>query len=200
MSCHKFEEYLQGMLDISSLKAHMQNCQDCREAFQTDKQILDRSKNLNQNLKVPDIWNSIQNEIKEGSADQRQFRFREKLFLAAAAMILITTAVWIINSNLPDSEQARILSGKALEKVEKAEREYVDAINDLENLAYDEIENTTEPLAQLYRNKLSLIDQQIRNCQEALENNPANSHIRQYLMAALQDKHKTLKDILQISS
>ena len=200
MSCNKFDEYLQGRLDMSILESHMQNCQYCREAFQTDKQILDRSKNLNQNLKVPDIWNSIQNEIKEVSADQRQFRFREKLFLAAAAMILITTAVWIINSNLPDSEQARILSGKALEKVEKAEREYVDAINDLENLAYDEIENTTEPLAQLYRNKLSLIDQQIRNCQEALENNPANSHIRQYLMAALQDKHKTLKDILQISS
>ena len=67
-------------------------------------------------------------------------------------------------------------------------------------MAYAQLDETTEPLAQLYRNKLSLIDRQIENCQDALESNPANSHIRNYLISALQDKQKTLEDILKVNS
>jgi CII-binding regulator of phage lambda lysogenization HflD len=106
----------------------------------------------------------------------------------------------MFNSYQKETSSERILSQNALEKVKDAEEKYLDAITGLEDLAYYQLENTTEPLAQLYRNKLSLIDRQIQNCQEALETNPANSHIRRYLMAALQDKQKTLEDILEVSS
>jgi hypothetical protein len=161
---------------------------------------MERSKKLNQNLTVPDLWPSIQKEIEKEEIPQPVFRFRKKLILAAAAMIMITAAVWVVNLVQRDVGEGRILSSRALEKVREAEKAYIAAINELEESAYQRIETTREPLAQLYRNKLSLIDQQIRNCEEALQNNPANSHIRRYLLAALQDKQKTLKDILQASS
>ncbi len=48
----------------------------------------------------------------------------------------------------------------------------------------------------LYRDKLAVIDGQIEKCQEALERNPGNAHIRRYFLAALQDKKQTLAEAL----
>jgi len=48
----------------------------------------------------------------------------------------------------------------------------------------------------LYRDKLAAIDAQIDKCREALDSNPGNAHIRQYLLAALQDKRQALADVL----
>jgi len=44
--------------------------------------------------------------------------------------------------------------------------------------------------------KLAVIDGQIEKCQEALERNPGNAHIRRYFLAALQDKKQTLAEAL----
>ena len=200
MRCHKYDDYLRGIMNLSELKDHVQSCEDCNKEYHLDSQIMERSKKLNQNLTVPDLWPSIKKEIEMEEIPHPGFRFRKKLILAAAAMIMITAAIWVVNLLHRDVGDERILSSKALEKVKEAEKVYIDAIRDLEDSAYLRLETTSEPLAQLYRNKLSLIDQQIRNCQEALENNSANSHIRRYLLAALQDKQKTLKDILQTNS
>ena len=52
-------------------------------------------------------------------------------------------------------------------------------------------------LALLYRDKLETIDSQIERCKDALQDNPANTHIRRYLLAALDDKKQTLREILR---
>ena len=49
----------------------------------------------------------------------------------------------------------------------------------------------------LYRDRLETIDDQIEQCREALSENPANAHIRRYMLAALQDKKETLKELLE---
>jgi hypothetical protein len=200
MSCHKFEDYLNEMLDLDSLKDHMESCEDCRKAYHVDARIMDRSKKLNDNLEIPDLWPSIENKIQRKKSVILKFKPKTRLLLTIAATFLIVTTIWLYNSFQKDTATERILSQQALEKVREAEENYQDAISDLENLAYAQLDETTEPLAQLYRNKLSLIDRQIHNCRDALDSNPANSHIRNYLIAALQDKQKTLEDILQLSS
>ena len=48
----------------------------------------------------------------------------------------------------------------------------------------------------LYRDKLETIETQIAYCKEALIDNPANAHIRRYLLIALQDKKKALQEII----
>ena len=200
MNCNKFEEYLNDQLDLAILKVHMESCEDCRKAYQVDTWIMDRSKKLNENLAIPDLWPSIEKGIQKKEPLILKFRTRKRLLLAAAATFLIITTIWMFNSYQKETSSERILSQKTLEKVKDAEAKYLAAITGLEALAHQQLDNTTEPLAQLYRNKLSLIDRQIENCRQALETNPANSHIRRYLMAALQDKQKTLEDILQLSS
>ena len=200
MNCHKFEDYLRDQIDLATLNDHIKSCESCRKAYQVDAQIMDRSKKLNENLAIPDLWPSIEKEIKRKRPVILKFKPRTRLLVTAAATFLIVTTIWLYNSFQTDSSTDRILSQQALEKVREAEENYQDAIRDLENLAYAQLDETTEPLAQLYRNKLSLIDRQIENCQDALESNPANSHIRNYLISALQDKQKTLEDILQLDT
>jgi hypothetical protein len=51
----------------------------------------------------------------------------------------------------------------------------------------------------LYRDRLETIDAQIARCQEALAENPSNAHIRRYLLAALQDKKETLRELAQLA-
>jgi hypothetical protein len=200
MNCNKFEDFLNDQLDLATLKVHMESCEDCRKAYQVDTRIMDRSKKLNENLSIPDLWPSIEKGIQKKKPVMLKFRARKRLLLAAAASFLILTTFWMFISDQKETSTERILSQQALEKVRDAEEKYLAAISGLEELAHQQLDNTTEPLAQLYRNKLSLIDRQIQNCQQALETNPANSHIRRYLMAALQDKQKTLENILQLSS
>jgi len=197
MSCQKFEAYLNELLDHKSLMLHIQSCAECRRAYETDKCNMDIVKNLNTNLTVPDFWPAIEKKIQNEKPVVYKFKKIKRILFAAAATFLILTTIWIFHSFREETPSTRILSENALEKVKEAETSYLEAIKELEDLAYKRLEDTQEPLAQLYRNKLLLIDRQIENCKQALETNPANSHIRRYLMAALKDKRETLEEILK---
>jgi hypothetical protein len=199
MSCQKFEMYINENLDLESLKIHIESCDECRKAYQMDEQIMQRARDLNTNLTVPDLWPALENNILKKRTVIHKFKKNKKILYAAAATFLIFTTLFIFDSYWGDHSTDRILSKNALEKVKKAENKYIEAIEELESTAYLNLENTAEPLAQLYRNKLLLIDQQIANCRMALETNPANSHIRRYLMAALKDKRETLEEILKVN-
>jgi hypothetical protein len=200
MRCSKFEAYLNDSLDPEEFKIHMKSCAHCQRAFQIDAHVLRQSKNLNEDLEIPDLWSDIEDNLQKKQPVILNFKKNKRLLFAAAASFLIITTLWLFGTFEKDSTSTRILSVQALEKVKKAEATYLEAIDDLEDLAYTQLEDTSEPLAQLYRNKLSLIDRQIQNCKDALEDNPANSHIRKYLLAALHDKQETLEEILRVNS
>ncbi|MCK4560000.1 MAG: hypothetical protein KAV45_09470, partial [Calditrichia bacterium] len=65
MSCNKFEDYLNDRLDLATFKIHMESCEDCRKAYQVDARIMDRSRKLNDNLAIPDLWPSIEKGIQK---------------------------------------------------------------------------------------------------------------------------------------
>jgi len=200
MNCDRFEEYLKEQLDLETFMTHMNSCVECQKAYQTDARIMKESMELNENLSIPDFWSTIEKDLQRENPKVIKFNTTTKLILAAAATFLIITTIWMFNSFPKNTPTTRILSQRALEKVKVAEENYQEAIKDLELLAYHQLETTPGPLAQLYRNKLSLIERQIDNCKNALKTNPANSHIRAYLMAALQDKQKTLEEIIKYDS
>jgi hypothetical protein len=195
MTCGKFDDYLNGVIERQDFRIHAEECESCRLAFRLDSQIMNRAGRLNEDLSVPDLWPQIRRHLE----NTRRRQLNVNWLMAAAAVFLIVAGVLVINYLQQRGEpDTRILSDSAVEKVKQAEAEYIDAINELESIAYTRLENTNAPLAQLYRNKLSLIDDQIRNCQKAIERNPADSLIRRYLLAALHDKQITLKNILEL--
>jgi hypothetical protein len=89
-----------------------------------------------------------------------------------------------------------LLARQAMAKVEKIEREHMQAIEELEKKALPKMASLDLEMMLLYRDKLETIDAQIERCKEALASNPANAHIRRYLLAALQDKKGTLAELL----
>jgi len=80
--------------------------------------------------------------------------------------------------------------------VERAERSYSRAIDELEALARPRLAALDPDRMFLYRDRLGIIDEQIEQCRAELAGNPANAHVRRYLLAALQDKKKTLEALL----
>jgi hypothetical protein len=67
----------------------------------------------------------------------------------------------------------------------------------LEEKAQSHMQNMDIQLMLLYKDRLAIIDNQIHECKEAMEQNPANTHIRNYMLAALQDKKETLSELLR---
>jgi hypothetical protein len=112
---------------------------------------------------------------------------------AAAIVFLATATVLLLRISAPPSG---ILAHRALAKVELKEKEYTDAIDALEKLARPKIDAMDLQLVSLYRDRLAAIDAQIEKCRDALASNPANAHIRRYLLAALKDKQQTLAEVL----
>jgi hypothetical protein len=112
----------------------------------------------------------------------------------AAALFLIALAALLITRSA--GPPSGILTARALARVESIEKDYLAAISDLEKMAAPKIEAMDLQMVSLYRDKLAAIDSQIAKCREALGSNPANAHIRRYLLAALSDKRRTLTEIL----
>jgi len=180
----------------------------------SDDKISYLASNMNNDIKVPDLWDRIEKEIIEINSenefnlikpiDTKKEAARKKMFLIIskiAAVFLITTALILYTftrfTNEVNWTSNNLLSSFSLKKVESIEKQYIVAINQLESTVNKKIDKMDEQLSKLYKNKIHTIDEQIAKCQEAIKTNPANSHIRKYLYAALKDKKETLKEILE---
>jgi len=199
MNCYKFDLYLTDEMDEKAFHKHRENCPECTRAYDGDKSVMDRAAILNKELEVPDLWADIQRQLVLSPKKKYKKRLNPQIFAwSAAAAVLIAISFWALSLIQPEASDSRILSLHALEQVKEAEESYISAIEDLEDMALEKLDETKEPLAQLYRNKIKLIDAQINSCRNQLERNPANAHIRKYLLAALQDKQNTLTEIIEI--
>lgn len=201
MSCNNFDLFLQGHLSEENFLKHLDSCQSCQRAYQIDKQIMADSAQLNKEITIPNQWSDINRAISSSSSTEKRKRFSfSKVLLSAAATLLIVFSLFLLNKNQTAQQSSGILTRKTLEKVKNAEEAYISAINQLENLAGKKLSQIPEPLAQLYNNKLQLINAQIANCRKALEKNPANAHVRKYLLAVLKEKENTLSQIIDSNS
>lgn len=201
MPCNNFDLYLQGHLSEENFLNHLDSCQSCQRADEIDKQIMADSAQLNKDLTIPNQWSEINDSISSTSSGEKKNLFSfSKVLLPAAAVLLIVFSLFLINRNQSTQDSSGILTRKTLENVKNAEEAYVSAINQLENLAGEKISQSPDPLAQLYKNKLQLINAQIANCRNALKKNPANAHVRKYLLAVLKEKENTLTQIINSNS
>ncbi|MGH7454656.1 MAG: hypothetical protein ACRENG_25095, partial [bacterium] len=152
----------------------------------------------------PLLWAKIENTLR-AEQQKRRPAWLEALqehkwtLLRMAAVLLVAVGLGSYFLFKPKPSGSQLLAGAALEQVEKTEREYADAIAELEAVALPQMAKLDVDLMLLYRDRLETIDAQILRCKEALATNPANAHIRRYLLAALQDKKETLQELLELS-
>jgi len=206
MTCGKFEATEAGKLTAKEFAEHARTCAECAELAALDARLDGVLTDLRKAAPSPGLWDRIETSLAEekasvGKEPERRraklwnlsdfFRSRPAIaFGAAAALLTILAASGVLLKK--SLSPSGILARRALANVEIKEKEYSDAIADLEKLAGPKIVAMDPQLGSLYRDKLAVIDAQVERCRAALSSNPANAHIRQYLLAALHDKRETL--------
>ncbi len=190
MSCHEFDRYLHGHISKHDFLAHSASCTVCRNDKELDDRLLALAQSLRQSeLPNPVLWQNIKDRLPQKPVRPSSWAW---VWRIAAVILLCATAAFYYWQHLPAPTKG-LLADRALQKVEAKERDYMQAIDDLEKAAQPQWAALPVDLQSLYRDRLQAIDGQIRRCREALTGNPANAHIRRYLLAALQDKAATLQ-------
>jgi hypothetical protein len=123
------------------------------------------------------------------------FRRRWPVLVPAAASLILAMVVGIAVSRRPAAPSG-LLAGRALAEVERIEKDHLAAIESLERQVRPKLASSMTEETALYEDRLAVIDAQIDRCRLVLASNPANAHVRRYLLAALRDKRQTLADAL----
>ena len=205
MNCEFYQKRELGEINESEFSQHLATCSACQKLVEQDARILTLAQNLQKPVASPLLWAKIENALRaEQQRNRRTWRFswlEQKWTLwRIAAVLLIGIGLGSYLIFKPKPSESRLLAGAALEQVEKREREYTEAIAALERTALPQMAKLDAELMLLYRDRLETIEAQIARCQEALAENPSNAHIRRYLLAALQDKKETLRELMRLSS
>lgn len=202
MQCKYYRHHEIGELSDADYALHAATCIRCQQLAARDAELLRLTRSLQQPVRSPMLWAKIENQLRD--EQQRQQRpaksnraGRFTRLRIAAMLVLAIGAGYVLGQFFNDGvPEGRLLTASLLERVEKKERDYEAAISELESQAEARLASMDTGLMLLYRDRLETIDAQILRCKEALAENPANAHIRRYLLLALNDKRETLKEVL----
>ena len=203
MTCKQYQRYGTGKLSEEGFQSHIRHCPECRAAAEADSDLMDMAVKLKSPVTAPGLWQRIEADLhdaQKGGTSRNPIRFplaKAPLLRAAAYLLGVVFLGWMILSIIP-SGSSGLLGDRALARVEKREAAYVEAISELEREAEGSLADLNLEMVFLYKARLQAIDDQILRCRETLANNPANHHVRRYLLAALQDKKETLNEILAV--
>ncbi len=210
MSCDKYDKYGDGAQTAEEFARHVRDCLECREQAALDARLDREIPALRKPVGAEGLWQRIETSLRHekeitaardgksvsGGLKLSAFLSRRWAVLIPAGAALVAAAVLGIQLFRTPPAPSGILAREALARVEIKEKEYLGAIDLLERRARPKIAAMDLQEMSLYGDKLATIDAQIDKCREALDSNPANAHIRRYLLAALQDKRQTLADVL----
>ena len=200
MNCDQFKKYELGDIQFQEFQDHLKTCSYCLEQEQLDSRLMKLSRSLKEPVQSPGLWGRIEHTLRLEENQRRKLFIpwvseRTPVFYRAAAVILIVVALGLYFLLLQEKHEPGLLTETALKTVESKEQEYIKAIEQLEKQALPLMNKMNIELMLLYRDRLETIDDQIERCREALAENPANTHIRRYMLAALQDKRETLMEL-----
>lgn len=205
MSCDKFDKFGEGALTGREFARHVQDCPECREQAALDTRLDREIAALRTPPGAEGLWKRIETSLrfeKEAAAAAKRasrgrwLSLRRWAVLVPAGAALLALAALGVHMFRNPPAPSGILTGDGLARVEIEEKEYIEAIDVLARQARPKMAAMDVRMMSLYRDKLATIDAQIDKCREALDSNPGNAHIRQYLLAALQDKRQALADVL----
>lgn len=209
MSCNRFDAFCSGDMTAEELARHLEACAACREQAALDAELERQIAELRKPMSAKGLWERIETSLVREKALQAakiaklaagglRFDFlpwRWPVLVPVTAVLLVLTFLAVRELRKPPVPSG-LLTREALAQVEIKEREYLAAIELLEQQAQPRVAAMDPQIVSLYRDKLTTIDAQIARCREALDANPGNAHVRRYLLAALHDKRQTLVDVL----
>jgi hypothetical protein len=205
MSCNWFDKYDQGKIKEDLFQAHVKECPACQEKVQQDEELLLLSRSLKKKVDAPFLWTRIEHDLREAQLQSKKERWRGNFLhlwkkIPVTVVLIIALCGGLYLWLRPGLQDSTLLSDSALRRIERREQRYEKSIEKLQGRIFPQLADLGWELKLLYRERIETIDEQILACKEALRENPGNTHIRQYMLAAFQDKKSTLKEIMGTSN
>lgn len=204
MRCDWFDKFDLGKMAEDTFQSHAKECLECQEKVRQDEELLHLSRSLKKRqVEAPFLWTRIEQDLRLEEEQQksrhngwREIFWHSWMKIPAAALLLAALCVGLLFWLRPGLHDSTLLADSALRRIVKREQRYERSIEKLQERILPQLPDLGLELMLLYRDRMETIDEQILACKEALLENPGSSHIRQYMLAAFQDKKETLREIM----
>lgn len=220
LSCSKVRRLISESLDgnlspeqTERLEAHVRGCEPCRKLRDDLTSITDKAGALEEQAPSDNVWGRIQKSMTADGAVKRSPRLREAPFFpfsprlrpvlaSGFALILILAAVFFgLRQFGPGPEKTGLDSSRqfALSKLKEAEEHYQKAIEAL-SAAVSAREADFDPqILAVFQKNLSVVNQSIEACRQAVLSNPDDFDTRNFLLAAYQEKTDLLNELMALN-
>ena len=199
---------------LAAMEAHALSCISCRRDLSEWKQLRDAGGSLQKAWDSPRLWPRIHQALAEQSQRPASSAAPSPggsalRWLPAAAMVALfsiaTAGLWVFRNSGGrepltshwETTHAPLLTERAVDEVEAAEKTYVASIQKLSRLAGPRLADTASPLMVNYREKLDLLDTAIADLKSSIDQNRYNTHLRKELIAVYQEKQRTLQNLMK---
>ena len=196
----------------AALEQHAGTCAACAEELRAWKQLSAAAEGMRDYQESPALWARIETSLRQQQAALAprksvwsSFDFlRHAGNLWQSALVGAMVVALAVGSGYLYTHRGgsatdpgnKLLKTSALAEVERAEREYMTAIDILAADAGPQLGSDT-PLMASYREKLLVLDSAIADLRAQTGENPSNTHLRKQLLAMYQEKQQTLQDVLE---
>ena len=213
--CRDLDKALSGDPALAAaFEGHAASCAACAEQLAQWRRITEAAPSLRRAWDSPDLLPRIRQAIAEESQRQNAepapalaaSRWRWLPAAPIAALFLIATAgLWVFRnggSRDPLSSHWRttkdpLLTERAIDDVETAEKAYLASIEKLSLLAEPKLAGASSPILVNYREKLDVLDSAIAELKASIDQNRWNTHLRRELLAVYQEKQRTLQSLMK---
>ena len=199
----------------AGLELHAGSCAECAKEVQAWKALSVAAEELRDYQESPGLWPRIESALAQ-QAKQSEFHkaWLERLSFwrnvpmvwqtaVAAALVLlmaVTGGYLYLNRHAasgPSVTYNPLLKDSKVGDVERAERDYMKAIDKLAAEAKPQLDTPDSALMANYREKLIMLDGAIDELRMQAGQNPSNAHLRYQLLSMYQEKQATLQEVLE---
>ncbi|MFY9552556.1 MAG: hypothetical protein WAU32_15525 [Thermoanaerobaculia bacterium] len=215
--CRDLEKALRGNAPelFAAFEEHAESCPACGRELEEWTQISGGAAALKKRWAAPGLWPAIHQALAEQSqrrpetpeAGTSVYRLWARLLpgIAIASLFVIATAgLWVFRNSRGrepltqwQTTKNPLLTERAVDEVETAERQYLASIQKLSRLAEPRLASARSPVMLNYREKLALLDSAIADLRSGIEQNRFNTHLRRELLAMYREKQQTLQNLMK---
>jgi hypothetical protein len=221
LSCGRARKWISESVDgnlsperAERLDAHVGGCEPCRKLRDDFAAIREGAGALEEQTPSENVWNRIQSSMTTDRIAERSPRIRtawlppfgsrlRPVLASGFVLILILAAVFFglrqfgirpANGGLDSSQRF------ALSKLKEAEGHYTKAIEAL-SAAVSAREADFDPqILTVFQNNLTVVNQSIEACRQAVLNHPNDFYTRNFLLAAYQEKTDLLNELMALNN
>ena len=200
INCNQIDDLLfdGSPLAMETAARHAAECDACAETLAAWNELSATAQSMRTTWENDTLWPRIERALR---AEKKRPSPRWLRQAVAAAFIIVALGAPLFYALRTQSREAAfdrtIIRVSALDEVERAERDHIRAIENLEKVAEPKLEDAQSPLMISYKEKLMMLDDAIAECQSNIDRNRQNAHLRKQLLAMYTEKQQTLTDVMR---